>query len=116
MYYVTPSPSIPPRIPYGNREVQEHKSYSIACDLIYLLHMQTLTFTIAPEKVHQMLNTSVSESFDMLDIVHTVVFPEGRTLGVTVEYDIITSGTAEGYEQDLTIEAIELNPFTDATV
>ena len=53
----------------------------------FLLHMQTLSFSIASDKVHQMLNTSVSESLDTLDVVHTVVFPEGKTPDVTVEYN-----------------------------
>lgn len=82
-----------------------------------MFHIQTLSFSIASEKVHQILNTSVSESLDTLDIVHVVVFPEGRTLNVTVEYNVVatdSSSTVDINRKNLTIEAIELNPFTDA--
>ena len=67
--------------------------------------------------MQQKLNTSVSESLDTLDVVHTVVFPEGKTLGVTVEYNIVISGsisTIDINQKNFTIEAIEVNPFTDA--
>ena len=67
--------------------------------------------------MQQKLNTSVSESLDTLDVVHTVVFPEGKTLGVTVEYNIVISGsisTIDINQENFTIEAIEVNPFTDA--
>lgn len=59
----------------------------------------------------------MSESLDTLDIVHVVVFPEGRTLNVTVEYNTVatdSSSTVDINRKNLTIEAIELNPFTDA--
>lgn len=85
--------------------------------LTYLLHMQTLSFSTVSAQLHQTLNTSVSESLDTLDIVHTVVFPEGRTLGVMVDYNIIatdSSSTVDINQKNFTIEAIELNPFTDA--
>lgn len=67
--------------------------------------------------MQQKLNTSVSESLDTLDVVHTVVFPEGKTLGVTVEYNIVINGsisTIDINQKNFTIEAIEVNPFTDA--
>lgn len=67
--------------------------------------------------MQQKLNTAVSESLDTLDVVHTVVFPEGKTLGVTVEYNIVISGsisTIDINQKNFTIEAIEVNPFTDA--
>ena len=82
-----------------------------------LLHMQTLSFSIASDKVHQMLNTSVSESLDTVDVVHTVVFPEGKTPDVTVEYDILTDGssvTINKSQKNFTIESIDINPITDA--
>ena len=81
-----------------------------------MLHIQTLSFSSVSEKVHQTLNTSVSESFDTLDIVHTVVFPEGRTLSVSVEYNIVandSSSTVDSNRKNFAIEAIKLNPFTD---
>ena len=59
----------------------------------------------------------MSESLDALDIVHTVVFPEGRTLDVSVEYNIVasdSSSTIDINQKYFTIEEIELNPFTDA--
>lgn len=59
----------------------------------------------------------MSESLDTLDVLHTVVFPEGRTLGVTVGYTIVTSGSSSAInitQKNFTIEAIEVNPFTDA--
>lgn len=80
--------------------------------------MQTLSFSIVSTRLHQTLNTSVSDFLDTLDIVHTVVFPEGRTLGVTVEYSIATtdsSSTVDINQKNFTIEEIELHPFTDAT-
>ena len=84
---------------------------------IKLLCLQRLSYSTASVKVQQILNTTVSASFDVLDIVHTIVFPEGRILGVTVEYDLIaavSSNVTEVNLKNVTIEEIEVNPFTDA--
>jgi hypothetical protein len=60
----------------------------------------------------------VSESLDTLDVVHTVVFPEGKTPGVTVEYNIVasdSSSTIDRSQKNFTIETIEVNPITDVS-
>lgn len=67
----------------------------------------------------QTLNTSTVGLLDAVDIVHTLVFPEGRTLSVTVEYRFIPIDSyGEGnVEDDLEhiIESIELHPSTDVS-
>ena len=67
----------------------------------------------------QTLNASFGGLLNAIDIVHTLVFPEGRTLSVTVEYRFIPIDSyGEGnVEDDLEhiIESIELYPSTDAS-
>ena len=69
--------------------------------------------------MNQTLNTSIVASLDTVDIVHTLLFPEGRILNVTVEYQFIPrdSPTSINIHDDLnhTIETIEIFPSTDAT-
>ena len=66
----------------------------------------------------QSLNLSIVDPFDTVDVVHTVTFPEGTTLGVSVEYMLIPRDS-QTYADinnglELTIEMIEVFPSTDA--
>lgn len=70
------------------------------------------------KRVNQSLNTSIVASLDIVDIVHTLLFPEGRILNVTVEYQFLPrDSTSINIHDDLehTIETIEVFPSTDAT-
>ena len=86
---------------------------------LFQLCIQVQSLTLAPKLVDQTLNTSILDTLDAINIFHTVVFPEGRTLSVSVEYRFIPIDSyGEGnVEDDLehTIETIDLYPSTDVT-
>ena len=78
-----------------------------------------LSLTFMSKRPLQILDASLSESFSSLDLVHTVVFPEGITLMTMVEYNITVDSPYDNNihdEKDLTIKSIELHPSTDASV
>ena len=82
-------------------------------------YLQVLSLTFAPKLVAQFLNISIVDTLDAIDIVHTVVFPEGTTLSVTVEYRFVPIDSfGEGnVDDDLqhAVKAIKLFPLTDVT-
>ena len=72
------------------------------------------------KRVNQSLITSIVASLETMDIVHTLLFPEGKIFNVTVEYQFIPTDSSTNISihdyLEHTIETIEVFPSTDATV
>ena len=111
---------MPPLVHYGNEEVCRTAYVHIPCMLIFTMFVsQKVSFIIASKTVQQTITTAIADSLHAVDIVHTIVFPEGRTLQVMVEYHFIPADLRS--EADIldyiehTIEAIQLHPSTDVS-